>query len=51
MAIMDKGMAEHWKSPLRKLVQFFKASRDRWKAKYMDMKEEFKLMGNQVRAV
>ena len=43
--------AERWKSPLRKLARFFRASRDRWKAKYMEMKNERKLMGNQVRAV
>ena len=46
-----ESSAQVWKSPLRKLVQFFKASRDRWKVKYMDMKGEHKLMGNQVRAV
>lgn len=39
------------KSPLRKLVQVFQRSRNRWKAKYRDLKDECKLLGNQVRAV
>ena len=42
---------QFWKSSWRKLARFFKRSRDQWKAKYMDMKKEHKLMGNQVRAV
>jgi len=41
----------NWKSPLRKLVRFFQRSRDRWKAKYFAKKEQYKLMGNQARAV
>ncbi len=40
-----------WKSPLRKLVWFFKDSRDRWKEKYFTKKEQYKRMGNQARAV
>jgi hypothetical protein len=40
-----------WKSPLRKLVQFFRRSRDGWKAKYLAKKERYKLIANQVRAV
>ena len=40
-----------WKSPSRKLVRFFNKSRDLWKAKYVELKTECKLMGNQVRAV
>ena len=40
-----------WKSPLRKLVEFFKNSRDRWREKYFAKKEQYKLMGNQARAV
>jgi chromosome segregation ATPase len=39
------------KSPLRKLVRFFERSRDRWKAKYQNLKRERKRMQNQVRAV
>ena len=38
-------------SPLRKLVLFFKASRDRWKAKYHQCKRLLKKEQNQVRAV
>jgi chromosome segregation ATPase len=41
----------NWRSPLRKLVKFFARSRDRWKAKYLAKKEEYKRMGNQARAV
>lgn len=40
-----------WKSPLRKLVEFFERSRDRWKAKYQELKRQWKGMQNQVRAV
>ena len=36
---------------VRKLVRFFQRSRDGWKAKYFAKKEQYKLMGNQVRAV
>ena len=39
------------KSPLPKLVRFFQRSRNRWKVKYLGLKREHKLMGNQVRAV
>jgi chromosome segregation ATPase len=41
----------NWKSPLRKLVEFFRRSRDGWKAKYLAKKEQYKLMSNQLRAV
>jgi len=34
-----------------KLVRFFELSRDKWKAKHHKVKQELKLMGNQVRAV
>ena len=40
-----------FKSPLMKLVRFFELSRDKWKAKHHKVKQELKLMGNQVRAV
>lgn len=39
------------KSPVRKLVKFFERSRNRWKAKYFAKKVQYKLMGNQARAV
>lgn len=37
-----------FKSPLPKLVNFFKKSRDKWKAKYMQVKYKAKLLSNQV---
>ena len=40
-----------FKSPMRKLLGFFRRSRDAWKAKYMAVKQKCKLLGNQVRAV
>jgi DNA-binding transcriptional MerR regulator len=42
---------DQFSSPIRKLVPFFKRSRDAWKAKYMKLKAARKLMENQVRAV
>jgi hypothetical protein len=38
-------------SPLRKLVRFYKRSRDAWKAKHAEWKEECKKQSNQTRAV
>ena len=40
-----------FKSPIRKLLEFFRRSRDGWKAKYMALKQKCKLLSNQVRAV
>lgn len=37
-----------FKSPLPKLVNFFQKSRDKWKAKYMEVKYKAKLLSNQV---
>lgn len=37
-----------FKSPLAKLVKFFEKSRDKWKAKYMEVKYKAKLLSNQV---
>ena len=48
---MGERPEQAWKSPLRKLVRFFQHSRDRWKGKYVAVKEQYKLMGNQMRAV
>lgn len=47
---MERSLAG-LKSPLPKLVQFFRHSRNRWKAKCRVLKDQHKLMGNQVRAV
>ena len=41
----DKG----YKSPPRKLVEFFKKSRDNWKRKYQDLKYKMKLVQNRIR--
>jgi hypothetical protein len=38
-------------SPVGKLVRFFEESRDRWKAKEMELRKERKLLLNQTRAV
>ena len=43
--------SEAFKSPVKKLVRFFERRRDKWKAKHHKVKQELKLMGNQVRAV
>lgn len=40
-----------YKSPERKLLPFFKKSRDKWKAKYLSLKADLKKGQNQVRAV
>ena len=40
-----------FRSPIRKLVSFFRSSRDGWKEKYQESKRENKRLGNQVRAV
>jgi len=42
---------DSFRSPMRKLVRFFRKSRDRWKEKCQRAKAESKLLGNQVRAV
>lgn len=38
-----------FKSPLAKLVKFFRKSRDRWKTKYMQSKYRAKLLSDQLR--
>ena len=40
-----------FKSPLPKLLAFFRRSRDGWKAKYQELKRKFKLEHNQRWAV
>lgn len=39
------------KSPLKKLVEFFRGSRDKWKAKYFLKRDEGILLANKVRSV
>ncbi len=49
---MATGMeSQTYRSPLRKLVQFFERSRDGWKEKYQNLKQRCKRLINQVRAV
>jgi nitrate/TMAO reductase-like tetraheme cytochrome c subunit len=43
--------ATEFKSPQRKLVRFFRRSRDSWKRKYMESKRLRKKLSSQVRAV
>ena len=40
-----------FKSPPKKLVKFFRLSRDGWKSKYQQLKRDHKKQINQVRAV
>jgi hypothetical protein len=42
---------KEFSSPLRKLVMFFRTSRDGWKGKCLEAKRSNKLLVNQVRAV
>ena len=42
---------QEFKSPTRKLMEFFRRSRDGWKAKHHKLKYEYKKQATQVRAV
>jgi uncharacterized protein YlxW (UPF0749 family) len=44
-----KTAVDRYKSPARKLIPFFKNSRDKWKAKYQEVKYKAKLMQNRIR--
>ena len=46
-----ESSATEWKSPIRKLVRFFKGSRDKWKAKFQVLRRKCKRLENQLRAV
>ncbi len=49
---MSVGMeTREFKSPLRKLVRFFRSSRDAWKEKYRLMKRQCRKLANQAAAV
>ena len=39
---------KEYKSPSRKLITFFKKSRNNWKAKYQELKYKMKLMQNKI---
>jgi chromosome segregation ATPase len=55
MASVAKGSREGservLRSPVRKLMQFFESSRDKWKAKYSKLRKQYRLADNKVRAV
>lgn len=39
------------RSPVRKLMRLFKNSRDKWKAKYSELRRNYRVVDNKVRAV
>jgi hypothetical protein len=43
--------SDSYKSPLRKLVNYFKKSRNQWKAKCQEAKYQVKLLKNKIRYV
>ncbi len=48
---MESVDTAQFKSPLKKLVEFFRGSRDKWKTKYFLKRDESILLANKVRAV
>ena len=48
---MPVASVNELKSPVKKLVEFFRGSRDKWKAKYVEKRDKAILLANQVRAV
>lgn len=48
---MESLSADEFKSPVKKLVVFFRASRDKWKERYLVKRDESILLANKVRAV
>ena len=48
---MSGQSGNEYLSPLRKLVTFFRNSRDQWKAKHHEVKKQVKMLQNQTRAV
>lgn len=47
----SKMATEEFKSPTKKLLRFFRTSRDQWKEKHHAIKRKLKLLDNHVRAV
>jgi chromosome segregation ATPase len=45
----NKSAVDEFKSPVRKLVPFFRDSRDKWKAKCQNAKYQVKLLKNRIR--
>jgi len=39
---------QEYKSPVKKLIRFFKMSRDNWKEKYFKIKEDLKRATNRI---
>lgn len=48
---MESVNTAEFKSPVKKLVEFFRGSRDKWKARYILKRDESILLANKVRAV
>ena len=48
---MSGQSSNEYLSPLKKLVKFFRNSRDQWKAKHHEAKKKVKMLQNQTRAV
>lgn len=48
---MASQISHEYLSPMRKLVAFFRDSRDGWKAKHHEVKKTVKALQNQTRAV
>jgi hypothetical protein len=49
--MMPAASVDELKSPVKKLVEFFRGSRDKWKAKYFEKRDKSILLANQIRAV
>ena len=49
--MMPAASVDELKSPVKKLVEFFRRSRDKWKAKYFEKRDKSILLANQIRAV
>lgn len=47
--ISGNSNTDSYKSPVRKLVQFFKKSRNQWKVKCQEAKYQVKLLNNKIR--
>ena len=39
---------QEYKSPVKKLIRFFKISRDNWKEKYFEIKKDLKRVTNRI---
>ena len=48
---MESMDTAQFKSPVKKLVEFFRRSRNKWKAKYFVKRDDSILLANKVRAI